>query len=39
MALLTRGDGATFFQPRPHGGLALGGSSDTLGGAAAEGQG
>ncbi|AEQ94387.1 hypothetical protein XOC_0133 [Xanthomonas oryzae pv. oryzicola BLS256] len=39
MALLTRGDGAKFFQPRPHGGLALGGFRDTLGGAAAEGQG
>ncbi|QEO95023.1 hypothetical protein XOCgx_0027 [Xanthomonas oryzae pv. oryzicola] len=38
MALLTRGDGAKFFQPRPHGGLALGGFSDKLAGAAAEGQ-
>ncbi|QBG98545.1 hypothetical protein EYC56_02665 [Xanthomonas oryzae] len=29
MALLTRGAGAKFFQPRPHGGLALGGFSES----------
>ncbi|QRN42254.1 hypothetical protein GDR29_07015 [Xanthomonas oryzae pv. oryzae] len=39
MALLMRGAGAKFFQPGPHGGLALGRFSDKRGGAAAEGRG
>ncbi|AXM40474.1 hypothetical protein BRN51_14815 [Xanthomonas oryzae pv. oryzae] len=39
MALLMRGAGAKFFQPGPHGGLALGRISDKRGGAAAEGRG
>ncbi|ACD60160.1 hypothetical protein PXO_06038 [Xanthomonas oryzae pv. oryzae PXO99A] len=39
MALLMRGAGAKFFQPGPHGGLALGRFSDKRGGAVAESRG